>query len=65
MDGEKIAAVEVIEQNETKGIADAALSKVPSAIVAANTAEVDTASGATITSKAIIEAVNNALAQVK
>lgn len=65
MDGDKIAAVEVIEQNETAGISDAALNTVPGAIVAANSIEVDTASGATITSKAIIEAVGNALSQVK
>lgn len=65
IDSGKIAAVEVIEQKETVGIADAALNTLPGAIVAANSADVDIAAGATITSKAIIEAVNNALSQVK
>lgn len=65
MDGEKIAAVEVLEQKETAGLADPALANVPAAIVAANSTEVDTVAGATITSKAIIEAVNNALSQIK
>lgn len=65
MNGDAIAAVEVIEQKETVGIADAALNTLPEAIVAANSTDVDTASGATITSKAIIEAVNNALSQAK
>lgn len=65
MNGDAIVAVEVIEQKETVGIADAALNTLPEAIIAANSTDVDTASGATITSKAIIEAVNNALSQVK
>lgn len=65
MDGDVIAAVEVLEQKETVGIADAALDTLPGTIVAANSTDVDTVSGATITSKAIIEAVDNALSQVK
>lgn len=65
MDGDAIAAVEVIEQKETVGIADAALDTLPGTIAEANSTDVDTVSGATITSKAIIEAVNNALSQAK
>lgn len=65
MDGDAIAAVEVLEQKETVGIADAALDTLPGTIVAANSTDVDTVSGATITSKAIIEAVDNALSQAK
>ena len=61
MDGEKIANVEVIEQKETVGIGDKAIETLPGKIVEANSTEVETVSGATITSKAIIEAVNNAL----
>lgn len=61
MDGDKIAAVEVTQHNETINVAQEALTKIPADIVAANSAEVDVVSGATRTSKAIMEAVNNAL----
>ena len=47
MDGDKIAAVEVVSQNETAGISDPALEKVPAAIVEANSADVDGVAGAT------------------
>ena len=63
MDGEKIAAVEVLEQKETVGIGDKAVEALPGEIVAANSTEVEAVSGATITSNAIIEAVNNAISQ--
>lgn len=62
---DKIAAVEVVLQKETPGISDPAFAAVPAAIVAANSAEVDTVASATITSKAIMEAVADALTQVK
>ena len=65
MDGDSISAVEVVQQNETVGIGDKAVEALPGAIVAANSTEVDTIAGATITSKAIIEAVNDALSKVK
>lgn len=62
--GGKITAVEVIEHSETDGIADPALEGVPAAIVSENSTEVDVISGATLTSNAIIEAVNIALGLV-
>ena len=65
MVGDKIAAVEVVQHAETEGISDPALAQVPTAIVEANSTEVDNVSGATITSKAIKEAVADALSQVK
>ncbi len=65
MDGDKIANVEVVSQNETEGIGDKAIEALPAAIVAANSADVDTVASATITSNAIIEAVKDALSQVK
>ena len=65
MDGDKIANVEVVAQNETEGIGDKAIEALPAAIVAANSADVDTVASATITSNAIIEAVKDALSQVK
>ena len=56
-----IENVEVIAQNETVGLADAALNTVPGAIVEAQSLAVDTASGATVTSKAILAATEAAL----
>ena len=63
LDGDAIAAVEILSHNETAGIADAALEQVPAAIVEANSADVDGVSGATMTSNAIKDAVKDALAQ--
>lgn len=57
----KIQSVEVTAHQETEGIADGALEQIPAAIVEANTPNVDTVSGATITSEAIINAVTAAL----
>lgn len=53
-----ITNVEVTEHVETDGLADPALADVPAAIVETNSPEVEVVSGATITSEAIIEAVN-------
>lgn len=57
----KITQVTVDEHAETAGISDAAIKGIPEAIVEANGTMVDTVAGATVTSNAIIEAVNNAL----
>ncbi len=62
MDGDDITAVEVVGKDETPGIGTNAIDKLPALIVAADSADVDIVSGATYTSKAIIEAVNMALA---
>ena len=61
----KIAKVEVLENKETPGIGTKAIEAIPDAIVKANSVEVDNVSTATITSKAIKEAVADALSQVK
>ena len=61
MDGDKIAAVEVVSNSETPEIAGAALEQIPAAIVAANSPDVDVVSGATYTSNGIINAVKNAI----
>ena len=65
MDGDKIAKIEVLSHNETAGISDPAFATIPDAIIAANSTEVDAASGATRTSEALIAAVNDALSQIK
>lgn len=56
-----ITNVEVTEHSETEGLSDPAIEDVPAAIVENNSTDVDTVSGATVTSNAIIEAVNAAL----
>ncbi len=58
----KIASVDVIEHEETPGLCEGAISEVPALIVKRQTTKVDSVSGATITSKAIMSAVDNALA---
>lgn len=62
VDEKAITAVEVTKHAETAGISDPAIEKIPAAIQEANSTEVDSISGATITSDAIKEAVANALA---
>ena len=63
VEGGKITAVEVGENSETQGIGSKAIEQLPAAIVEANgTDGVAAVSGATVTSKAIFEAVNAALA---
>jgi uncharacterized protein with FMN-binding domain len=62
MDGDKIAKIEVLSHNETAGISDPAF-KLADTIIANNSTEVDTVSGATKTSEAFIAAVNDALAK--
>lgn len=59
--GGVITDVTVLEHSETAGVSDPAIEQVPAAIVAANSADVDVATGATYTSKGIMEAVKNAL----
>ncbi|MGI6192800.1 MAG: FAD-dependent oxidoreductase [Christensenellales bacterium] len=56
-----IVSVTVGEHSETPGIGTAAAEQLPEAIIAAQSADVDTVSGATITSNAILKAVKIAL----
>ncbi len=56
-----IYEVNVLEQNETPGIGSVAVEKLPGAMVAGNTVEVDAITGATVTSTAIKTAVTEAL----
>jgi fumarate reductase flavoprotein subunit len=53
----QITAVEVLEHGETAGIGDAAIEKIPNAIVESQTLSVDAVTGASRTSEAIIAAV--------
>lgn len=61
--GGKISAVKVVEANDTPGISDGAIKDMPEKFVQAQSTDVDVVSGATMTSKGIIEAVKAALAQ--
>ena len=59
----KITNVEVLEHAETEGVCEPAIEQIPVAIVEANSTDVDVVTNATVTSNAIIEAVNNALSK--
>ena len=59
----KISAVTIIEQHETESIAAAALESLPQAIVAEHSVNIDTVSGATLTSNRILDAVTQCLTE--
>lgn len=60
--GGKITSIDVVSQAETEGISDLAFEKIPASIVEKQgIEEVDTVAGATVSSKAIINAVDMAL----
>ena len=59
----KIESVTVKTHSETPGISDAAISAVPDAIVKQQSLTVDTVSGATMTSKGILAAVEKAISK--
>lgn len=65
IEGGKIASVTTPEHGETPGLGDVAMEKVIESIVEANSAEVDTVSGATNSSNAVINAVKACLDQAK
>ena len=58
-----IAGVEVTGHQETEGICEPAIERVPAAIVENQTTAVDVVTGATVTSQAIIDAVRAAIGQ--
>lgn len=58
-----IESVKVVEHAETAGISDGAIENMPAAIVEAQSLAVDTVSGATVTSEAILAAVADAVEQ--
>ena len=58
-----ISAVEVTAHSETPGIGDAAIEQIPGAIVGGQTLAVDAVSGATNTSNAILDAVEDCVEQ--
>ena len=61
----KLSAVTIVSNNETETIAGPALEKIPAAMVAGNTPDVDVVTGATLTSGRIMDAVKQCLDQAK
>ncbi len=64
-DSESITNVEIVGEDETPEKGGVAMEEIASAILDAQSTEVDTVSGATITSEAAISAAANAIAQAK
>ena len=64
MDGDKIANIEVLEHSETAGLGDKAFEAMIPQMIAGNTTAVDMHTGATVSSTALINAVNDALSKV-
>ena len=52
----------ITDQQETKAVSDAALTKIPEYVISEQSLNVDVSTGATQTSKAVLEAIGNAIA---
>ena len=64
MDGDKIAKIDVLEQKES--MPQTAMDDIPARVIAAQSVEgIDVVAGSTVSSNALIEAIKDALAQVK
>ena len=61
--GDKIESVKVLEHKETAGIADAPVKNIPEKIVSNQSLAIDAVSGATVTSQAILTAVEDCVKQ--
>jgi fumarate reductase flavoprotein subunit len=61
VDENLIKDIKILEHSESSGISDPAIDRIPKAIVDSQSLAVDTISGATVTSKAIIAAVTEAI----
>ena len=62
---DKIQEINILENNETKGVSSVAFEYVVEQILEKQSTDVDGVSGATVTSNAIKTAVNNALEKSK
>ena len=61
----RIVSVDAYGVHETQGIGSIAMEQLPEAIIAADGTGVDVVSGATLTSKGILEAANKCIEQAK
>lgn len=61
----EITAITVTEHEESAGIADPAITGIPERVIEAQSTDIDVVAGATITSDAILEAIDEALSKAK
>ena len=61
LEGDKIVDVKAVGEKETPNVGSKAIDELPAKIVEAGSVNVDAISGATVTSNAIIYAINNAM----
>lgn len=57
----KIKDIKILEHKETPGLSDPILEKIPAEIIKKQSTDVQAISGASVTSKAVIQAVTDAL----
>lgn len=57
----KIKEIKILEHKETPGLSDPILEKIPAEIIKKQSTDVQAISGASVTSKAVIQAVADAL----
>ncbi|SDK39165.1 FAD-dependent oxidoreductase [Natronincola ferrireducens] len=58
-----IVSVKIVEHSESEGISDVSIERIPQEVVDGQTLAVDSVSGATVTSKAILAAIEDAVKQ--
>lgn len=59
----EVTAIDIVEHSETPGLSDEAIEEFPKRIIESQDLSLDTVSGATITSEAIIEGVKKAITE--
>jgi uncharacterized protein with FMN-binding domain len=59
----RIVSIVVVDHQEIPGLADAAVARIPAAVISAQKSDVDAVSGATSTSEGIISAVQSTMSQ--
>ena len=64
VDGEKITKIAVLEHSETAGISDEAMNDLPKRVVEKQNLNIDTVSGATVSSNAILNGVEECLKEM-
>lgn len=62
---QSIESINVLEHSESAGISDAPIERIPKAVVEGQTLAVDTVAGATVTSKALLAAIEDAVVQAE
>ncbi|MDR0642052.1 MAG: FAD-dependent oxidoreductase [Treponema sp.] len=65
LDGTRIGSIQMLKINESVGISDKAVERIPAAIIRSQSTTVDVVTGATTTSRAIMAAVEDALSKAR